>query len=43
MVFGSQMLWLASLDALLGNNIGVAMRAPEGLRKLHGEDETARA
>lgn len=39
MVFHSQMLWLESLDALLGNNLGVPMQPPENLRKLHGEDD----
>ena len=40
-VFASQILWLDSLDALLGKNLGVPMSAPENLRKLHGEDDTA--
>jgi lipoyl(octanoyl) transferase len=40
-VFSSQVLWLDSLDALLGKNIGVPMSPPENLRKLHGEDDTA--
>ena len=40
-VFDSQMLWLDSLDALLGNNLGVPVRPPDNLRKLHGEDDTA--
>jgi hypothetical protein len=39
-VFSSQILWLDSLDALLGSNLGVPMRAPEDLRKLRGEDDT---
>jgi lipoyl(octanoyl) transferase len=38
-VFDSQMLWLESLNALLGPKIGVPMRPPEELRKLHGEDD----
>jgi lipoyl(octanoyl) transferase len=42
-VFHSQILWLDSLDALLGNNLGVPMQVPENLRKLHGEDDSARA
>ena len=42
-VFHSQMLWLDSLDALLGNNLGVPMRPPENLRNLHGEDDSALA
>ena len=40
-VFNSQVLWLDSLDALLGNNLGVPARPPENLRKLRGEDDTA--
>jgi lipoyl(octanoyl) transferase len=40
-VFNSQILWLDSLDALLGNNLGVPVRPPENLRKLQGEDDTA--
>jgi lipoyl(octanoyl) transferase len=42
-VFHSQILWLDSLDALLGNNLGVPMRPPENLRKLHGEEDPIRA
>jgi len=38
-VFGSQMLWLETIDALLGNNIGVPMKVPEELRKMQGEDD----
>jgi len=40
-VFESQILWLDSLDALLGTNIGVPMKPPEELRKLVGQDDTA--
>jgi lipoyl(octanoyl) transferase len=40
-VFQSQMLWLDSLDALLGNNLGIPMRSPEELRKLHGDQDSA--
>ena len=39
-VFQSQMLWLDSLDALLGNSVGVPMRPPAELRELHDEEET---
>jgi lipoyl(octanoyl) transferase len=39
-VFDRQIVWLDSLDALLGNNLGVPMRPPEPLRKLRGDDET---
>jgi lipoyl(octanoyl) transferase len=38
-VFSRQMLWLESLDALLGNTLGVPARPPAGLRKVRGEDE----
>jgi lipoyl(octanoyl) transferase len=38
-VFGSRVLWLESLDALLGTNLGVPMKPPESLRKLRGEDD----
>jgi lipoyl(octanoyl) transferase len=37
-VFHSQILWLDSLDALLGSNLGIPMQPPENLRKLHGAD-----
>jgi lipoyl(octanoyl) transferase len=39
-VFSSQILWLESLDALLGANIGVPVKLPSELRKLHKEEET---
>jgi lipoyl(octanoyl) transferase len=42
-VFESQMLWLESLDALLGNSVGVPMKLPEELRLLHKEEDTFRA
>jgi len=42
-VFHSQMLWLDSLDALLGNNLGVPMQPPANLRKLHGDEGPIRA
>lgn len=40
-VFQSQILWLNSLDSLIGNDLGLPMRPPGNLRKLRGEDETA--
>lgn len=39
-VFGSQILWLESLDALLESKVGVPARPPAELRELHGQDET---
>jgi len=39
-VFGSQVLWLETLDALLDEKVGVPARPPEELRRLHREDET---
>ena len=39
-VFESQMLWLDSLDALLGNSVGVPVKPPEQLRQLHKEEDT---
>jgi len=42
-VFHSQMLWLDSLDSLLGNNLGVPMQPPANLRKLHGDEGPIRA
>jgi len=38
-VFGSQMLWLKTVDALLGNSVGVPMKPPDELRRMLGEDE----
>jgi lipoyl(octanoyl) transferase len=40
-VFSSQILWVETLDALLGHTVGVPMKPPENLRKLHGEDDPA--
>jgi lipoyl(octanoyl) transferase len=37
-VFGRQILFLESLDALLGQRVGVPMKAPEELQRLHGDD-----
>jgi hypothetical protein len=39
-VFESQMLWLETLDSLLGHSVGVPMKPPGELRKLHNEDDT---
>ncbi len=44
-VFSTQILWIESLDALLGNTIGVPMKPPAELRQLHKqkEDDTTSA
>lgn len=42
-VFQSQILWVDTLDALLGRKIGVPMQPPAELRQLHHEDDTRRA
>jgi lipoyl(octanoyl) transferase len=39
-IFNSQILWLESLDSLLGKNIGVPMMPPDNLRKLQREDDS---
>ena len=38
-VFGRRMLWVETLDALLGKAVGVPVKAPAELRGLRGEDE----
>ena len=40
-VFQNQILWLDSLDALPGTSIGVPLSAPDALREIHRDDETA--
>jgi lipoyl(octanoyl) transferase len=42
-VFQSQILWVDTLDALLGRTVGVPMRPPTELRRFHKEDDTALA
>jgi lipoyl(octanoyl) transferase len=39
-VFSSQILWVETLDALLGRAVGVPLQHPDGLRRLHKEDGT---
>ena len=39
-VFQSQILWVETLDALLGRAVGVPMKPPAELRRLHKEDDT---
>lgn len=43
MVFGSQILWLETLDALLGHTVGVPLQTPVELRRLRKEEDTFRA
>jgi lipoyl(octanoyl) transferase len=38
-VFSSQMLWVDTLDALLGRTVGVPMQPPTELRQIHGDDD----
>jgi lipoyl(octanoyl) transferase len=40
-VFHSQILWLETLDALLGNSVGVPMRPPAELRQIHKEEDVS--
>jgi lipoyl(octanoyl) transferase len=39
-VFSSQMLWVDTLDALLGNTVGIPLQRPAEFRQLHKEDDT---
>jgi lipoyl(octanoyl) transferase len=39
-VFSSQILWVDTLDALLGGTVGVPLQRPAELRQLHKEDDT---
>jgi lipoyl(octanoyl) transferase len=38
-VFGRQVLWIDSIDALLGHAVGVPMKIPQELRRLHDADD----
>ncbi len=42
-VFGSQILWLETLEGLLPPAVGVPLQTPSELRRLHGEEDTFRA
>jgi lipoyl(octanoyl) transferase len=42
-VFSTQILWLESLDALLGQTVGVPLKVPSELRQIHGDDDIALA
>jgi hypothetical protein len=33
------MLWVDTLDALLGRTVGVPMQPPTELRQIHGDDD----
>jgi lipoyl(octanoyl) transferase len=37
-VFHSQILWVETLDALLGHQVGVPMKVPRELRELHNDE-----
>ncbi len=39
-VFSSQMLWVDTLDALVGRTVGVPMKPPKELRELRKQDST---
>jgi lipoyl(octanoyl) transferase len=39
-VFQSQILWIETLDALLGKTVGVPLKVPPELREIHKEEET---
>jgi len=40
-VFQSQILWVDTLDALLGRAVGVPMKPPQEFRRFHDEDDNA--
>ena len=37
-VFGSEVLWVDTIDALLGRKVGIPTRPPAELRELHGDE-----
>jgi lipoyl(octanoyl) transferase len=39
-VFSSQMLWVDTLDALLGRAVGIPMEHPDELRRFHKESDS---
>jgi lipoyl(octanoyl) transferase len=39
-VFQSQILWVDTLDALLGRSVGVPLKPPVELRQIHNDDDT---
>lgn len=40
LLFRRQILWLQTLDQLLGHKVGVPMKVPEEIRRLHGDEDT---
>lgn len=40
-VFESQILWVETLDALLGRSVGVPLKTPAEFLRMHGKDDTA--
>ncbi len=40
-VFESQILWVETLDALLGRTVGVPLKTPTEFLRMHGKDDTA--
>jgi lipoate-protein ligase B len=38
-IFSRQILWVDTIDALLGHTVGVPMKKPEEINTLHGGDE----
>ncbi len=40
LVFGKQILWLESVEALLGQKVGVPVKAPAELKRIRGEEDT---
>src|SRR5262249_13543533 len=39
-VFQSQILWVETIDALLGRTLGIPMKPPADLRHIHQEDDS---
>ena len=39
-VFQTQMLWVDTIDSLLGRTVGIPMKPPTELRQLHKDDDT---
>jgi lipoyl(octanoyl) transferase len=37
-VFSSQVLWVETIDALLGRKLGIPARAPADIRQMHGDE-----